>query len=79
MPWIIGIDEAGYGPPLGPLVMTAVACRVPDGAADADGDAQAHLLAHLAAERAGYSLSWGVVGQVEIEIIQRRHLDRRKT
>ncbi len=34
MAWIIGIDEAGYGPNLGPLVMTSVACQVPDGGAD---------------------------------------------
>jgi ribonuclease HII len=27
---MVGVDEAGYGPNLGPLVMTAVACRVPD-------------------------------------------------
>jgi ribonuclease HII len=34
MAWVIGIDEAGYGPNLGPFVATAVAVRVP--AADAD-------------------------------------------
>lgn len=31
MPWLIGVDEAGYGPNLGPFVMTAAACRVPEG------------------------------------------------
>src|SRR5262245_778085 len=36
MPWIIGIDEAGYGPNLGPFVMTAVACRVPPRLVGAD-------------------------------------------
>jgi ribonuclease HII len=34
MPWQIGIDEAGYGPNLGPFVMTLVACRLPDHDAD---------------------------------------------
>jgi ribonuclease HII len=34
MRWIVGIDEAGYGPNLGPLVMTAVALRAPDDLAD---------------------------------------------
>src|SRR5262249_36645786 len=36
MAWVIGIDEAGYGPNLGPFVMTAVALRVPDDGAGAD-------------------------------------------
>jgi hypothetical protein len=35
MTWVVGIDEAGYGPNLGPLVMTAVACQVA-GSAGAD-------------------------------------------
>lgn len=36
MAWIIGIDEAGYGPNLGPFVMSSVACRVPDDCAGAN-------------------------------------------
>jgi hypothetical protein len=34
MTWIVGIDEAGYGPNLGPLVMTSVACRLKRPASD---------------------------------------------
>ena len=30
MPWIMGLDEAGYGPNLGPFVMSLVAFRVPE-------------------------------------------------
>lgn len=33
---LIGIDEAGYGPNLGPFIMTAVTCRVPESLANAD-------------------------------------------
>ena len=36
MPWQIGIDEAGYGPNLGPFAMTLVACRLPEESHDAD-------------------------------------------
>jgi len=30
MPWTVGIDEAGYGPNLGPLLQAAVAVRLPE-------------------------------------------------
>jgi ribonuclease HII len=30
MPWVVGLDEAGYGPNLGPFVMSLVAFRVPE-------------------------------------------------
>lgn len=30
MPWVVGVDEAGYGPNLGPLVQAAAAVRLPD-------------------------------------------------
>lgn len=36
MPWLIGIDEAGYGPNLGPLVQSAVGVRVEGDASDCD-------------------------------------------
>ncbi len=32
MPYLLGTDEAGYGPNLGPLVISASVWEVPDGA-----------------------------------------------
>ncbi|HEV8062233.1 MAG TPA: hypothetical protein VGP68_20305 [Gemmataceae bacterium] len=49
MAWIIGIDEAGYGPNLGPLVMSAVAYRVPHKVASAN---LWHVLAEAACQEA---------------------------
>jgi ribonuclease HII len=43
MPYLIGTDEAGYGPNLGPLVISATVWRVPPGIRAAD------LYEHLAA------------------------------
>lgn len=43
MPWVVGIDEAGYGPNLGPLVQAAVALRLP---ADDPGGWE-HLRPHV--------------------------------
>ena len=38
MTWLVGVDEAGYGPNLGPLVVAATAWRLPDTMAPADTD-----------------------------------------
>ena len=38
--WRVGLDEAGYGPNLGPLVLASTACRV---AADAPRCLWSHL------------------------------------
>src|SRR5437763_1805286 len=35
MTWIVGVDEAGYGPNLGPFVMSVASVRLPDERADA--------------------------------------------
>src|SRR5215218_5772356 len=49
MPWMMGIDEAGYGPNLGPFVMSAALFQVPEGC---DGDLW--KLLHAAVRRASH-------------------------
>ncbi|MBU4400433.1 MAG: hypothetical protein KKE86_13995, partial [Planctomycetes bacterium] len=36
MGYLVGTDEAGYGPNLGPLVISATAWEVPDGVGNED-------------------------------------------
>lgn len=43
MPFIIGTDEAGYGPNLGPLVVGASLWRVPEGIADLYDELQSNI------------------------------------
>jgi ribonuclease HII len=50
MPWVIGLDEAGYGPNLGPLVQSAVAARLPE--ADLAGWQTLNTLIHQAKDKA---------------------------
>ncbi len=48
MPYLIGTDEAGYGPNLGPLVISATLWQVPDGV---QGDDLFELLCGAVAPR----------------------------
>ncbi len=50
MPWVVGVDEAGYGPNLGPLLQAAVAVKLP--AADPAGWNTLRPLVRRANERA---------------------------
>ena len=49
MPWVVGVDEAGYGPNLGPLAQAAVAVKLP--ADDAAGWASLSPWARRSGER----------------------------
>lgn len=52
MPWVVGVDEAGYGPNLGPLVMASVAYDIPE---DRQPDADMWQTLHRAVRKTAHA------------------------